>query len=479
MTEWIGMPFRSTISTINKWEKIMTDIKKVDTYLDSHLDESIAELSKLAAQPSVAAQNWGLSECAEMVGEMLAERGFSVDIMATKGAPVVYAELKGRSDKTLLFYNHYDVQPPEPLELWDSPPFEPTLRDNKLFARGVSDDKAHITSRLFAIDALLEVESELPCNVKFIIEGEEETSSVNLHEFVKINSDKLSADACIWEFGGVDFRGVPMQYLGLRGICYVELSVKTADTDVHSGLGGSIFPNAAWRLVWALSVIKGPDGRIRIPGHYDTVVPPSEGDRQLMSLLPDVADEYKERYGVEYFLNDLTGGVELRLAEVFEPTCTICGLTSGYQGHGSKTVLPAQASAKVDFRLVPNQTPEEVLKGLRALLDAEGFNDVEITYLGGEAPARTDPDDPFVSLVVNTSNEVYDRPMQIVPMVGGSGPNHTFVNNLNLPIATAGVGYPGSNAHAPNENVRLDLYLLGAKHIARILDAFGKSDGIG
>lgn len=451
----------------------MTDLNKVDAYLESHLDESIAELSRLAAQPSVAAQNWGLSECAEMVGEMLSRRGFSVDIMSTGGAPVVYGEHKGKSDKTLLFYNHYDVQPPEPLALWDSPPFEPTLREGKLYARGVSDDKGHIVSRLFAIDALLDQAGELPCNVKFVIEGEEETSSVNLHSFVKDHRHKLAADACIWEFGGVDFRGVPMQYLGLRGICYVELSVKTAATDVHSGLGGSIFPNAAWRLTWALTTLKGADGRIRIPGFYDDVIPPSERDRQLMNVLPEVAEEYKRRYGVQYFLNDLTGGVELRLAEVFEPTCTICGLTSGYQGPGSKTVLPAQASAKIDFRLVPDQTPERVLEGLREFLNGEGFEDVEITYLGGEAPARTDPDDPFVTLVVEAANEVYDRPMQIVPMVGGSGPNHTFVHNLNLPIATAGVGYPGSNTHAPNENVRLDLYLLGAKHIARILEAFG------
>lgn len=451
----------------------MTDLNKVDAYLESHLDDSIAELSRLAAQPSVAAQNWGLSECAEMVGEMLSRRGFSVDIMSTGGAPVVYGEHKGKSDKTLLFYNHYDVQPPEPLALWDSPPFEPTLREGKLYARGVSDDKGHIVSRLFAIDALLDQAGELPCNVKFVIEGEEETSSVNLHSFVKDHRHKLAADACIWEFGGVDFRGVPMQYLGLRGICYVELSVKTAATDVHSGLGGSIFPNAAWRLTWALTTLKGADGRIRIPGFYDDVIPPSERDRQLMNVLPEVAEEYKRRYGVQYFLNDLTGGVELRLAEVFEPTCTICGLTSGYQGPGSKTVLPAQASAKIDFRLVPDQTPERVLEGLREFLNGEGFEDVEITYLGGEAPARTDPDDPFVTLVVEAANEVYNRPMQIVPMVGGSGPNHTFVHNLNLPIATAGVGYPGSNTHAPNENVRLDLYLLGAKHIARILEAFG------
>jgi len=444
----------------------------IDAYLQEHLDESIAELSRLCAQPSVSAQNRGLTECAQLTAGLLAQRGFHTEILPTGGAPVVYAERAGRSPRTVLFYNHYDVQPAEPLELWETPPFEPTVRDGKLFARGVSDDKGHITSRLFAIDALLATEGELPCTVKFIIEGEEEISSVHLHDLVFEQSQRLAADACIWEFGGVDHRDWPMQYLGLRGICYVELSVETASQDVHSGLGGSIFPNAAWRLVWALNSLKGPDERIRIPGFYDTIRQPDERDRQLMAEMPEVADEYRQRYGVTHFLHGLSGGVELRLAEVFQPTCTICGLTSGYQGPGSKTVLPARASAKVDFRLVPGQTPEQVLKLLRAHLDAEGFADVQMTFLGGEAPARTDPDDPFVQLVVDTSEQVYGRRMQIVPMVGGSGPNHIFSEALKLPIVTAGVGHPGSQAHAPNENVRLDLYLLGARHIAYILKQF-------
>lgn len=448
------------------------DMEKIDTYLDTHLHESIAELSRLAAQPSVAAQNWGLDECATLVGDMLKARGFSVEIIATGGAPVVYAERAGRNPKTLLFYNHYDVQPAEPLELWDSPPFEPTLRDGKLYARGVSDDKGHITSRLFAIDALLSETGDLPCNIKFVIEGEEETSSQHLNEFVKNNREKLSADACVWEFGRVDHRDVPIQDLGLRGICYVELSVETAKIDVHSGLAGSIFPNAAWRLIWALNAIKAPDGKVRIPGFYDHVLPPSPRDIALMQALPDVVDEYTTRYGVKEFLNGLTGGVELRIAEVFEPTCTICGLTSGYQGPGSKTVLPARASAKVDFRLVPDQTPQKVLAGLRTHLDSQGFSDVEITYLGGESPARTDPDDPFVSMVVQAAEPVYGVPMQIVPMLGGSGPNHAFIEYLKLPVVSAGIGYPGTQAHAPNENVRLDLYLKGARHIARIIAAF-------
>ncbi len=447
--------------------------RSYDRYLESHLDDSIVELSKLCAQPSVAAQNWGLQECAQLVADMLRKRGFSVQIRETDGAPVVFGEREGKSDKTLLFYNHYDVQPAEPLDLWVTPPFEPTLRDGKLFARGVSDDKGHLVSRLFAIDALLAEYGELPCRVKFVVEGEEEVSSAHLHDFVRDHADLLSADACVWEFGGVDHRDLPLQYLGLRGICYVELSVETASQDVHSGLGGSIFPNAAWRLVWALNSLKGPDERIRIPGFYDPVRPPTDRDRELMEALPEVAGEYLERYNLDHFLKGLTGGVDLRIAEVFEPTCTICGLTSGYQGDGAKPVLPARASAKVDFRLVPDQTPEQVLEQLRAHLDAEGFADVNVRLLGGEAPGRTDPDHPFVDLVVKTSAEVYDAPMQIVPMTGGSGPNYVFLEYLKLPVVTAGVGHPGAQVHAPNENLRLDLYLKGAKHIARILEAFG------
>lgn len=450
----------------------MTDFTNIDRFLEDHLDESIEELSRLCAQPSVAAQNLGLSETAEMVLQMLQKRGFKATIHATPGAPVVIAERKGTCEKTLLFYNHYDVQPAEPLDLWDSPPFEPALRDGSLYARGVSDDKGHLVSRLFALDALLAIEGELPCNIKFIVEGEEEVGSVNLPEFIAANTERLASDACIWEFGGVDHREVPMQYLGMRGICYVELSVETAKTDVHSGTGGSIFPNAAWRLVWALNTLKDQNEVIQIPGFYDAVIPPSDRDRQLMAALPEIAQEYKQQFGIQSFLKGIQGGVDLRMEEVFVPTCTICGLTAGYQGPGSKTVLPAKASAKIDFRLALGQTIEDVLAGLRAHLDAGGFQDVAITYLGGGPAAKTDPDDPFVALVCSTAEEIYGVPMEIVPMIGGSGPNHAFIHHLKLPVVTAGVGHPGSGAHAPNENLRLDLYLKGARHITRILKAF-------
>jgi acetylornithine deacetylase/succinyl-diaminopimelate desuccinylase-like protein len=343
-----------------------------------------------------------------------------------------------------------------------------------IFARGVSDDKGHITSRLFAIDAILESEGELPCNIKFVIEGEEETSSANVPPYVKNNKDKIAADVCVWEFGSIDHEGTPQQILGLRGICYVELSAETASIDTHSGTGGTIFPNAAWRLVWALNTLKDEDENILIPDYYENVLPPTERDRELFGKLPDPANDYKSRYGVKEFLKGATGGSDLMIQETLEPSCTICGLTAGYQGPGSKTVLPAKASAKVDFRLVPNQTPEEVLEKLRTHLDDQGFSDIKIDYLGGEAPGRTDPNDPFVKLVVDAAIDAYGVPMQIVPMIGGSGPNHVFLEELDLPVVTAGIGYPGTKAHAPNENVVLEHYLKGAKHITRILCEFGK-----
>ncbi len=449
-------------------------MKPIYTYLEQNLDRSISELMAYCAQPSVAATGEGIRECAELTAEMLRNRGFNVEIIPTDRSPVVFAERKGRSEKTLLFYNHYDVQPADPIDQWDSPPFEPEIRAGHLYARGVSDDKGHITSRLLAIDALLAEDGELPCSIKFIIEGEEEVSSPNLEPVIAANRNKFRADACIWEFGGVNHAGSPSLTLGMRGICYVELSVETAAQDVHSGLGGSIFPNPAWRLTWALNSIKGPDGRVRIPSFYDNIIPPTELDRQMLAALPDASGEYRTRYGVKYFLDNVEDELELKIKRVFEPSATICGLNSGYQGAGSKTVLPARASAKMDFRLVPDQDPEDIFRKLRAHLDSEGFEDVHLHYHGGTKPARCDPEDPFFKLLIDTAEPIYGAPAEVDPMIGGSGPNHMFIHYLDLPIGTSGIGHPGSQAHAPNENISLDLYLKGAKHAASILKGFGQ-----
>ena len=449
------------------------DIEAIDRFIEEHLEDSIQELSRLCAQPSVAAQHLGIEACANLVAESLKARGFKVQILPTGGSPVVFGERKGRNDKTLLVYDHYDVQPPEPLELWISPAFEPTLRDGRLYARGVADNKGNFIERLHAIDAILDAEGELPCNVKFVVEGEEEIGSVNLEPFVREHQELLSGDVCVWEIGGINHENTPIQMVGMRGICYVELRVRTANQDVHSGTGGSIFPNAAWRLVWALSTLKDKDENILLPRFYEDILPPTELEKELLAQQPKMIEFYKQKYGLEGFLKDIDEELELAIEGVYRPTCTICGLTAGYQGEGSKTVLPAEARAKVDFRLVPNQTPQKVLSQLREHLDAHGFEDIEIVNLGGNPPAKTDPEHDAVKMAVEAALDVYEKPTLVIPMVGGSGPNFIFQKYLGVPIISSGAGDSESRAHAPNESISLDLYVRGAKHFARLLELMG------
>ena len=450
------------------------DYKAVDHFINTNLDKSIGELSKLCAQPSVAAQNLGIGECADMAAEALMARGFDVQILPTGGSPLVFGERTGRNDATLIVYDHYDVQPPDPIELWESPPFEPTIRSGRLYARGVADNKGNFMERLYAIDAILEAEGELPCNVKFIVEGEEEIGSVHLEPLIEANKDLFSGDVCVWEIGGVDHTNTPIQMIGLRGLCYVELRVHTANQDVHSGIGGSIFPNAAWRLVWALNCLKDKDENILLPGFYEDVVPPTAREKELLAQQPDMIPFYKEKYGIDNFLKGINNEMVLAIEAVYKPTCTICGLTAGYQGEGAKTVLPAEARAKVDFRLVPNQTPDKVKGQLRKHLDNHGFDDVEIVYLGCVPPAKTDPDHPAVKIAVEAAKDVYENPTRVIPMIGGSGPNYMFQKHLGVPIISSGAGDPNSLAHAPNESISLDLYVKGAKHFARILKLMGE-----
>ena len=447
--------------------------KAVDHFIESHLDESIGELTKLCAQPSVAAQNLGIEECADMVVKAIKARGFEVQILPTGGSPLVFGERKGRHDATLIVYDHYDVQPPEPLELWESPPFDPTVREGRLYARGVADNKGNLVERLHAIDAILNTEGELPCNVKFIVEGEEEIGSVHLEPLIEENRELFSGDVCVWEIGGVDHTNTPLQMIGLRGLCYVELRAHTANQDVHSGTGGSIFPNAAWRLVWALNSLKDEDENILLPGFYEDVLPPSPKEKRLMAQQPEMIPFYKEQYGIDHFLKGINSEMELAIEAVYRPTCTICGLTAGYQGEGAKTVLPAEASAKVDFRLVPNQTPDNVRGQLRKHLDNHGFEDIEIIHLGCNPPAKTDPDHPAVKIAVEAASDVYENPARVIPMIGGSGPNYIFQKHLGVPIISSGAGDSNSQAHAPNESISLDLYVKGAKHFARILKLMG------
>lgn len=439
-------------------------------YVEQHTQEYMQELALLCDQPSISAQGLGIDACAHLVAQMLEKRGIVTQILETGGHPVVYGEY-GAGDRALLLYNHYDVQPPEPLELWDSPPFQTSQRDGKIFARGVADDKGEIISRLAAFDAYRAVYGTLPYRLKFLIEGEEEIGSPHLHAFIRDHQNLLAANACVWEAGWTDHAGRLLMYLGLRGYVSVELRIRTIKQDAHSGIS-SPFPNAAWRLVWALGTLKDQQEHILIPGFYDDVRPPTQRQRDLLAALPSEEEQEKSANGFTRYAGNLSG-LPLREA-VFLPTCTINGLKSGYQGEGTKTIIPAKASCKLDFRLVPGQDPADVIRKLRVHLDAQGFDDIEMHVGPGERAGLIDPDNAFVQLAIEAACATYGKEPVVNPLVGGSGPYAAFLDYLHTPIVPSGVSYPGSLAHAPNEHIQVAGWVLGATHMAHILVGFSQ-----
>ena len=455
----------------------MTSIEnQLDKFLQDNLNNYIEETTELCAQPSISARKEGTLECAELVSQILERHGLQVQKFETPGNPVLVGRAAGDSERTLLFYNHYDVQPPEPLELWTTPPFAPTVRDGALYARGAMDDKGQFIARLAALDSVRRAHGgKLPCNVTFVVEGEEEIGSPHIARFVRDHIDLLACQAAIWEEGGTDPEGYPTTTLGCRGILYIELATQTLKMDAHSG-GAHHLPNAAWRLVQALSSLKDSAGNIAISGFYDDAQSPSAADVALFDALPDTEEWLRETYGAKEFVGGLTGDDFKRA--VFNPTCNIAGLTAGHQGEGMKTVIPARATVKVDFRLVPGQDPDDIFAKLRAHLDQEGFTDVSVTRLGAMWPYKASAEDPFVQLAKQSAEAVYSRSYRIAPLAGGSTPIYAFAAPLgDIPVISAGVGNSNNRAHSPDEYVRLDDFLNGSRHIARILNDFANLPG--
>jgi acetylornithine deacetylase/succinyl-diaminopimelate desuccinylase-like protein len=416
-----------------------------------------------------------MAEMAELVARTLAAAGGQVEVAKTGGYPVVVGRFAGTGRRTLMFYNHYDVQPPEPLELWESPPFAAEIREGHLYARGVADNKGNLVARLAAVEAWLAVRGVLPLNIVFVVEGEEEIGSPNLGDFAAEHIERLAPDGCIWEAGYKDTQDRLEIALGAKGILAVGLRVHKLGRDLHSA-NAAIAESAAWRLVWALNSLKGPDERILIPGFYDDVRPPDERDRAMLAAWDYDEVGQLDEFGAERFLLGLGGGA-LRERFLFQPTCNICGFRSGYGGPGIKTVLPAEAAAKLDFRLVPDQDPYDILAKLRAHLDAEGFDDLQIEVEGPEFPARTDPADPLVAAVVKAAGHAYDTEPVVKPLMAGTGPMYELGQRWGIPAVGAGVGWAGSRGHSPNENVRLEDLRQGIHHIAWIIDEYAKVGG--
>lgn len=446
-------------------------MQDIYAYIDDHAERYISLLQQFCRQPSIAAQGVGMLDMANMVRAELEAIGTNPELVDSRGGfPVVVGAIPGSSARTLSFYNHYDVQPADPIDQWDSDPWAAEIRDGRIWARGVADNKGNTVARIAAISAWQAVRGELPLGVKFIVEGEEEIGSPHLSNFAEDHPEMCAADACIWEFGGRDIDGRPQIHLGLKGICYVELRAKGARLDWHSSVATSV-PNPAWRLVWALASLKDQNERVLIPGFYDNVLEPTDDELEVLRRIPDTERERLVDLGIEQFLQELTG-LELAQRDYFQPTCTISGFLSGYTGQGSKTVLPGTATAKLDMRLVANQDPFEIYRLLRKHLDDNGFQDIETELLGPGYPARTQFDAPIARVVAETYAELYGQEPAIYPTSAGSGPWHQVCSQFGIDACTAGVGHGRSHAHAPNENVYVDDFILGIKHIAAIMDRF-------
>lgn len=439
--------------------------------------DAVGLLEVLCRQPSVSAEGRALDETAAVVEELLGDAGFETrQLRVDSGPTAVWGQQAGRSDYTLLLYNHYDVQPVEPLELWVSPPFEPTVRDGCLFARGTADNKGELAVRLAVIRAMREQRGELPIGIRWIIEGEEEVASPHFDEIVRLNSELLEADGCLWEGSPARLSdGRPSVTLGFKGVLAIRLDVASLKGDQHSMTAG-VLPNAAWTVVQALASLRNPDGSVRIPGFYDAVRAPTAAELRAIADESDAEELAVRGATKEAELIDGLAGAAFRERMSFGPTCNINGINSGYSGPGIKTIVPASASAWLDFRLVAEQDPETILALLRSHLEAEGFADVEVTALGRAEPASMSLDHELVRTVAGVAEAVAGKPATISVRSGGTLP---IVASLERHVGVPGLSAPdnplyfGANLHAPNEHVKLEDIGHAVRFTYALFDALG------
>jgi acetylornithine deacetylase/succinyl-diaminopimelate desuccinylase-like protein len=446
--------------------------KKFAEYVNSNIDKFAADVARLVSQPSVSAKKEGLEECALLVERMMKEVGLKTKILnLPDAAPLVYGEIESsKSDKTILFYNHYDVQPEEPRELWKSDPFKGEIREGRIYGRGASDDKGELVSRLKMVETYVKVFGEPPCRLKFCVEGEEEIGSVHLEDYISRDQDLFKSDAVFWEYGEIDHKGRPSIALGMKGMIYLEFRVRELETDAHSSVA-AVLPSAPWRLVRLLNLLKDQNERILIPGWYDHVENVSEEEEQILREQEFDADSFLKTLGGKQFLNQMNGE-QAKKALALRPTANIAGINSGYTGPGSKTVLPAEAFCKMDFRLVPDQDPKDLLEKLRNYLSEKGFGDVEIKVESMERAARTSFKDPFVKAAREAAKLVFGVDPTLKLSESGTGPLHVFTHRYKVPAVVMGVSSTDSMIHAPNENLKIDNMRKGILWFAETVERY-------
>ena len=450
----------------------------IHTYLDQNASRFEEELHAFLRIPSISAESSyreSVADAAKWAKSQLDGMGFETRFIETEHHPLVYAhgpQVEGRP--TLLYYGHFDVQPVDPLDKWTSPPFEPVVRDGRIYARGAADDKGQILTHLKGMETWVKVNGELPVNVKFILEGEEEVGSESLEKFIKENTELLSCD-CVVVSDTCQFApDQPAITYGLRGIAYFELKLFGPNRDLHSGSFGGCVTNPANALVEMLSHLVDKDGRIQVPHFYDDVVPLEQRERTAFAELPFDEAGFREELGVQV----LHGEAEYTTLERrwARPSYDLCGLTSGYGGEGAKTVLPATASAKISFRLVPDQDPKVIGRHLKAYLEGllpPGIR-MEWTEMHGSGGLLVSVDSPFVQAAARAVETAFGVP-PVFNREGGSIPiMTTFADTLNVDVLLLGWAQDDDNTHSPNERFSLKDFHRGIHASVRLLEELGK-----
>jgi acetylornithine deacetylase/succinyl-diaminopimelate desuccinylase-like protein len=447
---------------------------RFDRYVDRHARSFTERLQALCRMPSVAARGTGMRAVAETVEQMMQRVGIGTrSFRLGAGYPIIYGE-SGSGPQSFVVYGHYDVQPVGHLSEWSVGPFAASIIDGKLFARGAANSKGDLVARIAAVEAYQKTFGKLPVSLRFFVDGEDGLGSPSLYRFAVDNPEMLAASGCIWDEGYKDTKERPVISLGFKGIQFLELRAHGARTDLHSKWG-AIVPNPAWRLVQALATITSPKGVITIDGFSSLIAPISAEDTEALKSIELDEVGLKREFRIAGWVRSLKGAALVK-EHIFGPTCTICGIQTGHTEAGIKTVLPSTAMARLDFRLVPDLTPELVLKLLRAHLDVRGFKDIEISELGSAPLAKSYRSSSVAQAVISAAGEVYGMAPLVYPMDPSSGPVGAVcgASSPPTPVASFGISYAGSNPHGPDENIRIDDFLQSIKFIGRVIHRLGE-----
>jgi len=446
-------------------------LPRVYSHIESNRQPFLERLFDYLSHPSISAQGVGIEEVSSYIAGVLDRIGLNSEIVPTAGCPVVLARREAGSDRpTVLLYGHYDVQPPDPLDRWISPPFEPTIRDGRIYARGVGDNKGQHFAQILAIESLLACNASLPCNVIVFLEGEEEVGSPNLAQFARSHGAKLAADLVITADGPVHESGRACITFGVRGVASFELRATGAKSDLHSGNWGNVAPQPLWTLVHLLHSMRDEHGRITIDGFYDRVDAPTPLELEALAALPFDEAQTKRALSVEQFDVPPDRSLVERLS--LWPTMTINGLHGGYDGPGTKTVLPCTATAKCDVRLVESQEADEILDKIEAHVGRVAPH-VEFVRMGGMDPSKTRLDSPFVEPLRSAVQHAQGEPPLLIPAMGGSLPEYVFTKILGIPAFGVPYANPDEANHVPNENLEVERFFAGIRTGAALLTHLG------